>query len=250
VEAQRYVGHEMSKLFAVANLRDRAAEAAARPAPLPPPSDDEIFRILGLSGDQPSLETRNPEQELDLHIKVAGFGGQGVLMLGEILAEAGLEAGYEVSWLPSYSPEMRSGTSNCQVRIGNRPIDSPLVNHPNILLALKEPSLCKFLPAVEEGGIVLYDGAELPAACGRNDVRLIALPFTKIADALGGSKAANMVMLGALLEATSILDATRVEAALSHLVTNPRLFELDLAALARGREEFRRSGTNAGAGGA
>jgi 2-oxoisovalerate ferredoxin oxidoreductase beta subunit len=250
VEAQRYVDHEMSSLFAVANLRDRTAEAPAHPAPVTPPSQEEIFRILGLSGIQPGLENVKPEQELDLHIKVAGFGGQGVLMLGEVLAEAGLEAGYDVSWLPSYGPEMRSGTSNCQVRIGNRPIDSPLVNRPNILLAFNEPALRKFLPAVEEGAIVFYDGAELPAGCGRNDVRLIALPFTKIADALGGSKAANMVMLGAVLEATSILDGTRVEAALKRMVTNPRLFELDLAALARGREEFRRSGANAGVGSA
>ena len=92
-------------------------------------------------------------------------------MLGEVLAEAGLEAGYEVSWLPSYGPEMRSGTSNCHVRLANHAIDSPLVSRPNVLLALNEPSLRKFLPAVEAGGIVLYNGSEIPADCVRRDVR-------------------------------------------------------------------------------
>jgi Pyruvate/2-oxoacid:ferredoxin oxidoreductase gamma subunit len=234
----------MSGLFGVSNLRDRTAEAPARPAPLPPPSQDEVLRILGLAGSGEAGEPAAAPQELDLRIKVAGFGGQGVLMLGEVLAEAGLQAGYEVSWLPSYGPEMRSGTSNCQVRIGSRPVDSPLVSRPNVLLALNEPSLCKFLPMVEEGGVVLYNGAEVPAGCGRADVRLIALPFTSIADEMGALKVANIVMLGALLEATAVLEDARVEAALKHLVKNPRLFELDLAALSRGREEFRKSGAN------
>jgi Pyruvate/2-oxoacid:ferredoxin oxidoreductase gamma subunit len=181
-----------------------------------------------------------PSKPLDLRIKVAGFGGQGVLMLGEVLAEAGLEAGYEVSWLPSYGPEMRSGTSNCHVRLASHAIDSPLVSRPNVLLALNEPSLRKFLPGVEEGGIVLYNGGEIPADCLRRDVRTVALPFTQLADALGATKVGNIVMLGALLEATGMLEQDRVVGALKRLV-NPRFFELDLAALARGREEFRAS---------
>ena len=161
-------------------------------------------------------------------------------MLGEVLAEAGLEAGYEVSWLPSYGPEMRSGTSNCHVRLASHAIDSPLVSRPNVLLALNEPSLRKFLPAVEEGGIVLYNGSEIPADCMRRDVRTVALPFTQLADELGATKVGNIVMLGALLEATGMLEQDRVVAALKRLVS-PRFFELDLAALARGREEFRAS---------
>ena len=157
-------------------------------------------------------------------------------MLGEVLAEAGLESGYEVSWLPSYGPEMRSGTSNCHVRIGSRPVDSPLVSRPNVLLALNEPSLRKFLPVVEPGGIVLYNGTTLPEDCTRPDVRLIARPFTEIADRLGGSKVANIVMLGALLESAGILDQEQVVGALRRLVKNPKYFDLDLSALARGRE--------------
>jgi 2-oxoisovalerate ferredoxin oxidoreductase beta subunit len=240
VEAQKFVDTEMASTFGVTNVRDRRAHAAVRPETPPPPTSEELFRVLGIEADIEGCGVAAPKQELDLRIKVAGFGGQGVLMLGEVLAEAGLEAGYDVSWLPSYGPEMRSGTSNCQVRIGSRPIDSPLVSRPNVLLALNEPSLRKFLPAVEEGATVLYNGAEVPPGCSRPDVRLFALPFTHLADELGASKVANIVMLGALLEATAILDEERVIGALRHLVKNQKFFELDLAALARGREELRR----------
>ena len=160
-------------------------------------------------------------------------------MLGEVLAEAGLESGYEVSWLPSYGPEMRSGTSNCHVRIGNRPVDSPLVTRPNVLMALNEPSLRKFLPLVEPGGIVLYNGAVLPQDCVRPDVRVIARPFTEIADGLGASKVANIAMLGALLESAGILDQQQIVGALHRLVKNRKFFELDLSALERGRESVR-----------
>jgi 2-oxoisovalerate ferredoxin oxidoreductase beta subunit len=241
VEAKRFVQDEMAAVFPVCNLRDRTKEAQARPPAAAAPALEDLPRLLGLvtpSGEEAAAA--HPPRELDLRIKVAGFGGQGVLMLGEVLAEAGLDAGYEVSWLPSYGPEMRSGTSNCHVRLGNHAIDSPLVSSPNVLLALNEPSLRKFLPAVEVGGIVLYNGSEIPGDCVRRDVRMVALPFTELADELGAAKVGNIVMLGALLEATGMLDEDRVVGALKRLV-HPRFFDLDVAALARGRQEFRES---------
>jgi 2-oxoisovalerate ferredoxin oxidoreductase beta subunit len=237
VEAQRFIQEEMASIFGLGNLRDRSAETPARPDPQPPPSLDDLPGLLDVANGV--VEPERPSLELDLRVKVAGFGGQGVLMLGEVLAEAGLEAGYEVSWLPSYGPEMRSGTSNCHVRLSRNPIDSPLVSLPNVLLAMNEPSLRKFLPTVDEGGIVFYNGAEVPPGCSRPDVRIVAIPFTRVADELGASKVANIVLLGALLEATGILEQDRVVAALKRLVKNPRFFELDMSALARGREELR-----------
>jgi len=241
VEAQRFVRDEMAAIFGLCNLRDRTSEAQARPAPAACPALENLPRLLDLeSPTDVEVPPACPQQELDLRIKVARFSGQGVLMLGEVLAEAGLEAGYEVSWLPSYGPEMRSGTSNCHVRIASHSIDSPLVSRPNVLLALNEPSLRKFLPAVEAGGIVLYNGGEIPEDCLRRDVRMVALPFTQLADELGATKVSNIVMLGALLEATGMLEQDRVVGALKRLV-NPRFFELDVAALARGRKEFRES---------
>jgi 2-oxoisovalerate ferredoxin oxidoreductase beta subunit len=244
LEAKRFVQDEMAGVFAVGNLRDRTKEAQARPPAVAPSPLEDLPRLLDLvDGAGQEAADAHPPRELDLGIKVAGFGGQGVLMLGEVLAEAGLDAGYEVSWLPSYGPEMRSGTSNCHVRLGNRTIDSPLVSRPNVLLALNEPSLRKFLPAVEEGGVVLYNGSEIPGDCVRRDVRMVALPFTELADELGAAKVGNIVMLGALLEATGILEQDRVVGALKRLV-HPRFFDLDLAALARGRKEFRESASD------
>jgi Pyruvate/2-oxoacid:ferredoxin oxidoreductase gamma subunit len=160
-------------------------------------------------------------------------------MLGEVLAEAGLDAGYEVSWLPSYGPEMRSGTSNCHVRIGSAPIDSPIVNRPNVLLALNEPSLRKFLPTVEPGGIILYNAPEFPEDCARADVRAIAMPVTALADGLGAAKAANIVMLGALLEAAHPIEEQYVVGALRGKVKSQRWFDIDMAALQLGRQELR-----------
>src|ERR1017187_531328 len=241
VEAKRFVQDEMAGGVPLCNLRDRAKDAQARPPAAAAPALEDLPRLLDLvNGAGVDAAAARPPRELDLRIKVAGFGGQGVLMLGEVLAEAGLAAGYEVSWLPSYGPEMRSGTSNCHVRLANHAIDSPLVSRPNVLLALNEPSLRKFLPAVEEGGMVLYNGSEIPADCVRRDLRMVALPFTQLADEVGATKVGNIVMLGALLEATGMLEQDRVVAALQRLV-NPRFFELDLAALERGRQEFRES---------
>jgi 2-oxoisovalerate ferredoxin oxidoreductase beta subunit len=248
VDAQRFVEQEMTKTFRVANLRDRTKDAQVRPAPAPPPALVDLPRILGVTNGAEAASSEGhpparPVRTLDSRIRVAGFGGQGVLMLGEVLAEAGLDAGYEVSWLPSYGPEMRSGTSNCHVRLSSVAIDSPLVSRPNVLLALNEPSLRKFLPGVQPGGMVLYNSEQLPEDCARPDVRMVALPFTELADQLGNAKAANIVMLGALLEATDLLEQERVIGALRRKVKSQRWYELDLAALAKGREEVRKAGS-------
>ncbi|MGD0871520.1 MAG: 2-oxoacid:acceptor oxidoreductase family protein [Bryobacteraceae bacterium] len=246
VEAQRFVRDEMAKVFPVVNLRDRTKEAQRWAGPPAAPPVTDIPRIIGLEDDglengagQVSVEPP-AGRALDLRIKVAGFGGQGVLMLGEVLAEAGLESGYEVSWLPSYGPEMRSGTSNCSVRLSASPIASPLISRPNVLLALNEPSLRKFLPVVDPGGIVLYNAAELPEDCVRKDLRMIAMHFSSLADKLGDQKVGNMVMLGALLEATGMLEPEQVTGALHRLVKNKKYLDLDLKALELGAEEARK----------
>jgi len=252
LDAQRRVLEEMPKTFPLGVYRDRTKDAAVRPCPPPPPALSNIPAILGIGEDQspapgprPLAPASNGRQATDARLKIAGFGGQGVLLLGETLAEAGLAAGLEVSWLPSYGPEMRSGTSNCHVRLSSRPIDSPLVSVPNVLLALNEPSLRKFIATVQPGGWVLYNGTSLPDDCARGDVRALALPFTRLADELGAAKAANIVMLGALLEVTGMLSEEQVTAALRKLVKSPRWMEIDLAALACGRRQAREESSHA-----
>lgn len=244
VEAQHWVRDVLEKTFPLGVLRDRTKEAEPRPAPVPGPSLQEIPRILGVAEDdarERDAHVIEPGSEVDLEIRIAGFGGQGVLLLGEVLAEAGLDAGLEVSWLPSYGPEMRSGTSNCHVRLASQSIDSPLVSSPGILVAMNEPSLRKFDRSVRAGGWVIYNGEEFPADCVRPDVRVVALPFTRIAHELGDARASNMIMLGVLLEIAGVLPEASVDGALRRLVRNPRWIELDERALARGRVLCRES---------
>ena len=241
VEAQRWVRDVMEKTFPLGVFRDRSKEAQPVPAREPAPPLEQIPEILGVDGDA-TIEERPANakaQDVDLQIRIAGFGGQGVLLLGEVLAEAGLDAGLEVSWLPSYGPEMRSGTSNCHVRLSSTPIDSPLVSTPNVLIAMNEPSLRKFDRSVRAGGWVIYNGDEFPADCARDDVQVLAHPFTHLADELGDARACNMTMLGALLEMTGALPQASIDAALRRLVKNPRWMQLDERALERGREVYR-----------
>jgi Pyruvate/2-oxoacid:ferredoxin oxidoreductase gamma subunit len=136
---------------------------------------------------------------------------------------------------------MRSGTSNCHVRLSRQIIDSPLVSAPNVLVAMNEPSLRKFDKSVRAGGWIVYDGDEFPADCARDGVRVLAAPFTRLADELGDKRAANMVMLGALAEIAGVLPPASIDAALHCLVKNPRWVELDGRAMARGRELYRES---------
>ena len=247
VDAQRRVLEEMPTAFPLGVFRDRTKEVAARPRPPAPPPVAEIPGILNVGNGARDLRRKREDapSELDLRIKIAGFGGQGVLMMGELLAEAGLEAGLEVSWLPSYGPEMRSGTSNCHVRLATQPIDSPLVSRPNALLALNEPSLLKFLASVEAGGCVLYNAGALPEGCARPDVHVIARNFTELADELGDARAGNMVMLGALLETIHVLHEECIGNALEKLVKSPQRLEIDRKALERGRELAQTGGPHA-----
>jgi 2-oxoisovalerate ferredoxin oxidoreductase beta subunit len=238
VDAQRWVRDVLGKIFPLKVILDRTKEAQPRQLPEPAPALDRIPKILGVANED--LPEGNPvvhdkTAEMDLRVRVAGFGGQGVLLLGEVLAEAGLDAGLEVSWLPSYGPEMRSGTSNCHVRLSRHAIDSPMVMNPDVLVAMNEPSLRKFYKSVPAGGWILYNGDAFPADCEQDDVHVLACPFTRVADELGDARACNMVMLGALLEIAGVLRDVNIDAAFKRLVKSPRWMELNGRALAKGR---------------
>jgi 2-oxoisovalerate ferredoxin oxidoreductase beta subunit len=241
VEAQRRVREEMAKIYPLGVVRDKTGEAPMRPARKAAPALSELPKLLDIE-ENGFRGVARAGRGVDWRIKVAGFGGQGVLMLGEVLAEAGLEAGLEVSWLPSYGPEMRSGTSNCHVRLSGKPVDSPLVAKPNVLIALNEPSLRKFVHEVVPGGYVLYNGAAVPEDCRRSDARVIAGEFARIADELGSAKAGNVVALGALLEAANVVEEEFADRALTKLVKKAGWLELDRKALQAGRGIVRKEG--------
>lgn len=141
----------------------------------------------------------------DARIVLAGFGGQGILFAGKVIAYAGLVEGREVSWLPSYGPEMRGGEANCAVVISDEPIGSPLVTEPPIAVLMNKPSLKKFEPTMEKGGLLLYNSSLIDEAPTRDDVTVVAVPCNDIAEQLGNSRTANMVMLGAIIERTGVI---------------------------------------------
>jgi 2-oxoglutarate ferredoxin oxidoreductase subunit gamma len=135
-----------------------------------------------------------------LNILLAGFGGQGVLFAGKLIAEAGLIEKREISWLPSYGPEMRGGTANCSVCLSDDPIGSPLVTEPDVLIAMNQPSLDKFIADVVPGGTVIVDSTMIANVPARSDVTVFEVPATRLAEEAGLKGLANVVLVGKLLK--------------------------------------------------
>lgn len=173
---------------------------------------------------------------MQAEIVIAGFGGQGVMVLGELLAYAGMLENRNVSWFPSYGPEMRGGTANCTVVISDRRIGSPVVSRPGILVAMNLPSLLKFAPSVLENGLILYNSSLIEQPPDRQDVRVISVPANKIADDLGESRIANMVVLGALIGASGVVSLDAVTESLKKVLPARRhnLIPLNRKALEAG----------------
>ncbi len=151
-------------------------------------------------------------------ILIAGFGGQGVLFTGKALAYTGLKAGMEVSWLPSYGPEMRGGTANCSVTLSDTPIGSPIVDKPDVLIAMNLPSLEKFYNDTEKGGYVIFDSSLIVKEEVRNDLSTIGIPATKLASDNSLEGLANMIILGKVIKETNVLTLEQVKTCLAQMV--------------------------------
>jgi 2-oxoglutarate ferredoxin oxidoreductase subunit gamma len=180
---------------------------------------------------------------MNTNILIAGFGGQGILFAGKVLVYAGLMAGKEVSWLPSYGPEMRGGTCNCSVVIADDPIGSPLVTSPDVLMTLNTPSLDKFISTVVPGGIVIVDSTMTEADCienaikARPDVKIFALPATEMADGNELQGGANIILLGKLLGETNLISDEHFKLAVEKVVppTKQKLRDNDVRAMTMGK---------------
>ena len=171
-------------------------------------------------------------------ILIAGFGGQGVLFAGKFLAYKGLMEDLQVSWLPSYGPEMRGGTCNCSVILSDSPVGSPIISNPDVLIALNLPSLQKFIADVVPGGQVYVDSALIGEKVERTDVQVFYIPVTQMAKDEGIPTLANMIMLGHVLENHPELDFTGTDAVVNKLVPPKKaaLIELNMKALTLGKE--------------
>lgn len=175
---------------------------------------------------------------MQTEISIAGFGGQGVLFGGQLLAYAGMDEGREVTWIPSYGPEMRGGTANCTVIIADEEIGSPLVQFPQAVIAMNLPSLDKYESVVRPGGVLVANGSMINRPILRTDIRAVVIPGNEIAESLGDRRMTNMVLLGGLLANLPVLSLDAVERALvGHLpARHQRLLPMNLQALHRGAE--------------
>ena len=171
-------------------------------------------------------------------ILIAGFGGQGVMAIGKTLAEAGMKEGKDVSWLPSYGPEMRGGTANCNVILSSEPIGSPIVTRPDVLIAMNLPSLQKYVDAVVPGGQIYVDSTLIAEKVARTDLEVFYIPATAMAHDAGVPTLANMVMMGHVLQHNPELSFNGTEVTVQKLVPpkKAQLVELNMKALEAGRD--------------
>ena len=150
----------------------------------------------------------------------AGFGGQGVILAGKLLAQAGTDYGLQVTWLPSYGPEMRGGTANCTVVLSDEPIGSPVVDNPTALVAMNLPSLNRFEKTVAESGTILVNSSLIARPAERKDVHVLTVPANELAASLGNPRAANMVALGAVVKATETVPLELIKSAMARMLSH------------------------------
>ncbi len=240
-EGRTWIKEHMEPVFPLGCLRDRGADVEGRPLVPRREITTGVHEILdvpapGVDGgdgrpatmDHVAEKYRNPE------IKIAGFGGQGVLLLGIGIASVGMELGYHVSWLPSYGPEMRGGTANCSVKVAVDQIGSPMVAEIDILVAFNLPSLAKFEKDVRPGGTIFYNSSIIDQKPERTDIDAVGVPATELADELGNTKAANMVMFGAMAAKTGLFKIDEVVSHLGSFIGKKKLIPLNEQAVRRG----------------
>ncbi len=169
-------------------------------------------------------------------ILIAGFGGQGILFAGKFLANMGMLEGRYLSWLPSYGPEMRGGTANCSVVLSDSPIGSPIVNHPDVLVAMNLPSLDKYEDTVVPGGTIFVDSSLIERKVRRTDVRVFYLPATRLAGENDISGLANMIIVGKMMKECDFLPYEHIENAVRSVVSvkHANLFDVNMKAVGIG----------------
>jgi 2-oxoglutarate ferredoxin oxidoreductase subunit gamma len=170
-------------------------------------------------------------------VQFAGFGGQGIMLMGQIMAQAAMQQGYEVVWIPSYGPEMRGGTAYCTVVISDRPIGSPIIRNPKHLVAMNRPSLEKFAPTVKSGGTIFINSSIISIDAGRDDVDVIKVPIIEMAKELGNVKTANIIALAAFVSRSQVVDFELLrESVKDKFASREKLIPLNMKALEEGKK--------------
>lgn len=236
VESQKWIQDNMMSYFPVQVFKDVSDKADPSIFEHKEYSDREVQEILGLLelGERKDIHEdflkKFPEQKL----KIAGFGGQGVLTAGVILAACAMDQNLHVSWIPSYGPEMRGGTANCSVILSNKRIGSPLTTSPNVLIAMNGPSLDAFEDTVTKDGLIIINSSIIDRKVRRDDVEVLYIPLTEMASNLGLTAVANMVCIGAYLEYTKIMNYTVVFDAIKKMLKKKKFVDVNTKAVETG----------------
>ena len=233
-QACAWIDDVVSKEFPLGVIKDRADERGPSARLRREADFSAVAKLLGLD-----VEAKTIDQELilpyeEMRFKFAGFGGQGVLSLGMMVAKMSMKRNAEVTWLPSYGPEMRGGVANSSVVVSKKPIGTPVVDAPNVLVALNRPSLEKFGPLVPEGGLIVYNSSLIDQIPSGLKGKVYALAATDLAAAAGTAKAANVVVLGYVARLTGLYTLDEVGAFLRETFANPALLEFNLKAAGAG----------------
>ncbi|HAR43954.1 MAG TPA: 2-ketoisovalerate ferredoxin oxidoreductase [Bdellovibrionales bacterium] len=230
----KWIQNELEPYFKPGVYKDVSDKAEPLHRPEMIMDSEEIFKSLGLKkGKTPSSSAAAVEEK---RIKIAGFGGQGALTAGVMMATAGMNEGLNVSWIPSYGPEMRGGTANCSVIVSSKRIGNPLVRNPNILIAMNGPSLDAFENDVVQGGTIVVNSSLIERKLSRSDVKAVYVPLTDIAAKVGLKAAANSVALGVFLGLENIFSREGIYEVLKTSLKKKDALEINIKAVNAGFE--------------
>jgi 2-oxoglutarate ferredoxin oxidoreductase subunit gamma len=170
-------------------------------------------------------------------IVIAGFGGQGVMFLGKVLAYTGMDSNLELCWIPSYGPEMRGGTANCSVILSDEEIHSPVIDQADAAIVMNMPAYEKFSPRVRPGGVLIVNSSLADIQDERTDITVVKVPATDLANEIGSPKIGNMICLGALLPHLKLVQSENIEQVIKKLTgKRPELFDVNMTAIKKGMD--------------
>jgi 2-oxoisovalerate ferredoxin oxidoreductase beta subunit len=238
--SMEWVREKMVPMYPLGVYRDLGEEARVIERPVPVMDPQEVWKRLGISSEK-DVDLKRPHSEGSsgrMSIRVAGFGGQGIMVTGQALASVGLEYGYNVSWLPSYGPEMRGGTANCSVNIQDGTIGAAEAVHPDMVIAMNRPSMEKFEEFIVPGGTLVYNSSLIDVKPKRDDLKVFNIPITGMADDLGNTRVQSMVAVGAYAAITRMFKPEDIVTLLPKLFggKNKAIIELNGKAVMAGYE--------------
>ncbi len=235
--AREWVSKEMEQVFPLGVYKDESGnvDEGSWDRTFKPFDTDEVNTYLQRMKTS-MTEGEDVVLKEDLRCKFAGFGGQGILTLGLFLSQIGMRAGRQVSWFPAYGPEMRGGTANCSVNLSNERIGSPLVDEPNVLVVMNQPSLDAFEKTVPDGGTIIVDTTIVEGKPDAERLNAVLIPASQIADEVGTPKIANVVILGALAAATGAFTPEFCMDTLRSVIKKKNLIDMNMEAFQKGYE--------------